>query len=80
LIFYLYGPYGSGRRALAESVSRDLGLPLIAGDVENMLGGALTFEETVRLLARKAMMQLASLCLENMDCMIAEPDKHRAEM
>ena len=80
LIFYLHGPYGSGRRALAESVSHDLGLPLIIGDVEKMLGGALPFEETVRLLGREAVMQPAALCLENMDCLIAEPDKHRAEL
>src|SRR5262245_29125253 len=80
LIFYLYGPYGSGKRALAESVSSDLGLPLIAGDLEKMLGGALPFEETIRLLGREALMQPAALCLENMDCLIAEPDKHRANL
>src|SRR5262245_840917 len=80
LIFYLYGPYGSGKRVLAESVSRDLGLPLIACDLEKMLNGAAPFEATIRLLGREAVMQPAARCLENMDCLIAEPDKHRASL
>ena len=78
VIFHLYGPYGSGQRALAESVSHDLGLSLIVGDVEQMLSGPLGFEETMWLLCREAVLQRAVLCLEHVDGLLAEPDKHRA--
>jgi hypothetical protein len=80
VIFYLHGPYGSGQRALAESVSHDLGLSLLVGDVEQMLSGPLGFEEAIWLLCREAVLQRAVLCLEHVDGLLAEPDKHRAQM
>ena len=78
LIFYLHGPAGSDRRALAETVSRRLGLETIVADVEKMAGSPSSFEETVWLLGREALLQPATLCLEHLDCLLAEPDKHRA--
>jgi ATP-dependent 26S proteasome regulatory subunit len=80
ILFYLRGPYGSGKRKLAETVSHDLGLPVIVGDVEQMLGGPLGFEQAVLLLSREAVLQPAALCLENLDGLLAEPDKHRAQL
>lgn len=80
VIFYLHGPYGSGKRALAESVSHDLGLPLMVGDVEQMLSGPLGFEEAIWLLCREAVLQPAVLCLEHVDGLLAEPDKHRLQV
>jgi SpoVK/Ycf46/Vps4 family AAA+-type ATPase len=80
VVFYLYGPYGSGKRALAESVSSELGLHLLAGDVERMKDGPSPFEEMAWLLAREAALQPAVLYLENLDCLLAEPDKHRAQL
>jgi len=80
VIFYLHGPYASGKRALAESVSHDLGLPLIVGDVEQMLSGPLGFEEAIWLLCREAVLQPAVLCLEHVDGLLAEPDKHRLQV
>jgi hypothetical protein len=77
VIFFLHGPYGSGKHALAESVSHDLGLPLIVGDVEQMLHGQLGFEEAIWLLWREAVLQPAVLCLEHVDSLLAEPDKPR---
>ena len=80
VIFYLYGPYGSGRRALAEAVSHDIGLPLMVGDVEQMLSGSLGFAEAIWLLCREAVLQPAVLCLEHVDGLLAEPDKHRVHV
>jgi ATP-dependent 26S proteasome regulatory subunit len=79
LIFYLRGPAGSDRRALAETISHNLGLDLIVADVEKMIGSP-SFDETVWLLGREALLQPAALCLEHLDCLIAEPDKHRTSL
>jgi ATP-dependent 26S proteasome regulatory subunit len=79
LIFYLRGPAGSDRQALAETISHNLGLDLIVADVEKMMGSP-SFDETVWLLGREALLQPAALCLEHLDCLIAEPDKHRTSL
>jgi ATP-dependent 26S proteasome regulatory subunit len=80
LVFYLRGPAGSDRRALAETVSRGLGLDVIVADVERMMSSPSSLEETVWLLGREALLQPATLCLERLDCLLAEPDKHRASL
>jgi len=80
LIFYLCGPAGSDRRALAETISHGIGLNLIVADVEKMMSSPSSFEETVWLLGREALLQPATLCLERLDCLIAEPDKHRTSL
>jgi ATP-dependent 26S proteasome regulatory subunit len=80
LIFYLRGPAGSDRRALAETISHSIGLDLIVADVEKMMSGPSSFEETVWLLGREALLRPATLCLERLDFLIAEPDKHRTSL
>jgi ATP-dependent 26S proteasome regulatory subunit len=80
IVFHLSGPYGSGKRPLVEWASRELGLPLIVGDIERMKDGPASFEEISWLLAREAALQPAVLCLENLDCLLGEPDKHRAHL
>jgi hypothetical protein len=80
VIFYLYGPYGSGKHALAESISHDLGFPLIVGDVVQILSSPLGFEEAIWLLCREAMLQQAVLCLEHFDVLLAEPDKQHVQL
>lgn len=80
VVFHLSGPYGAGKRALAEWVSRELGLPLIAADIERMKDAQASFEEMAWLLAREATLQTAVLCLENLDCLLGEPEKHRAQL
>src|SRR5262249_22082742 len=80
LIFYLRGPAGSDRRALAETISHGIGLELIVAGGEKMMSSQSSFEETAWLLGREALLQPAALCLEHLDRLIAEPDKHRAEL
>ena len=74
LTFYFYGPYGSGKRPLAEMISGELGLGLIVGDVGGMLNGPLAFEDALWLIAREALLQHAALCLENIDRLLGEDD------
>ncbi len=77
VVFYFYGPYGSGKRSLAEAVCYDLGLPLIIGDVEKMFAGQLSFKEVTELICREVILQKAILCLENFDCLLTDDEKHR---
>ena len=77
VIFYFYGPYGSGRRSLTENVCSDLGIPLIIADVEKMLGGQPPFEEIIWLIGRETVLQRAALCLQNFDYLLADSDKHQ---
>jgi SpoVK/Ycf46/Vps4 family AAA+-type ATPase len=77
LVFYFHGPYGSEKRALAEVVCRDLGVPLLIGDVEKMLSGRSSFEDIISLLGREAVLQQASLCLENFDLLVTHDGKYQ---
>lgn len=80
VLFYIYGPYGSGKRAFAETVARDLGLHLIIADVAKMLEGALPFEEAMWLLGREGLLQPAILCLENIDCLLADDASSKSRL
>jgi len=80
VVFYFYGPYGSGKQSLAEAVCHDLGFPLVIGDVGKMLGGQLPFEEIVWLLGREAVLQPAALCLENFDSLLVDDDKYQSQL
>ncbi|HEX9671580.1 MAG TPA: AAA family ATPase [Thermoanaerobaculia bacterium] len=80
LVLYLHGPYGAEKQALARAVCSDLGLPLVAGDLEKLLADPRPFEETVWLLAREAVLQPAALCLRGCDALFADeagPAQHR---
>jgi ATP-dependent 26S proteasome regulatory subunit len=72
LVFYLHGPYGTGKRALPHAVCAELGLPLVVGDVARMLESPRPFEESVWLLAREAALQPAALHLSGFDRLAEE--------
>jgi hypothetical protein len=74
LVFHLYGRYGSGRQALAKWVCHQLGLPLLVIDVRRLLEAPLPFIDMVRLVCRETVLQPAGLCLENIDCLLAQDD------
>jgi AAA+ superfamily predicted ATPase len=71
VLFYLRGPSGAGKRALARDVCGELGLPLIAADLGRLSAGAPEPGhepgEAARLLAREAVLQPAALCLSGCD-------------
>jgi AAA+ superfamily predicted ATPase len=77
LVFYFHGPYGSEKKALAEAACRDLGVPLLIGDVEKMLSGRSSFEDIISSLCREAVLQQASLCLENFDLLVTNDGKYQ---
>ena len=80
VILYLHGPANTDRRLVVEAVCDDFDLALLVADVEAMKAGQLPFEQAAWLLAREAALQSAVLCLENADCLVAEPEKHSVEL
>jgi hypothetical protein len=80
LIAHFYGPYGSGKQALAQLICRDLKLPHIIGDVGRIIDGPLPFAESLALLGREAVLQPAILCLENFDGLLADEEKHQPQL
>lgn len=76
VVFYFYGPYGAGKRSLAKIICHDLALPLISADIREMLSTNLLSQETLWLLGREAILQVAALCLENFDYLLADNDQH----
>lgn len=80
LIFYFYGPYGSGKLALGELIAGDLGLPLLVGDLARMSDGPHPFEEATWLLGREALLQPAILCLDNFDHLLAGDNNSNAHL
>ncbi|MGM0879737.1 MAG: AAA family ATPase [Bacillota bacterium] len=76
--FYLHGPYGSGKRALAEAVCSDLGIPLLVADMAAMRGMESFHlqEKLLFLLFREAALQQAAVCLEHADVLFAPDDRN----
>lgn len=65
-----HGSYGSGRKAFARALAGDLGFPLLVADVARMQEGS--FDDTIWLLGREALLQSALLCLDNFDCLLVD--------
>lgn len=76
-IFYVHGFDGLGKKALAEAVADELGLPLLIGDARQILNGALPFDESLWLLGREAALQPAVFCMEQADVLFADENKAR---
>jgi hypothetical protein len=73
LVVQVHGRYGTGRRSLIASVCRKQGLRLLRVDAAKLAGQpAAIFDDLLRLLARELMLQPTSICLENIDQLVAE--------
>ena len=75
IVFHFAGPYGSGKRMLAEAICHELKLPLLTAEADKMPGGQVPFEEALWLLGREAVLQSAALCIQEFDSLLAD-DKH----
>ena len=73
LVLYLQGPYGSGRQAIAEALSRKLNLRMLVFD----LGRLATVPETdfrgvVQIALRETVLQSAALYLSGFDSLLGD--------
>ena len=72
ITIYCHGPYGSGKKAFADSVAREVGINLIIADAAKMLEAPAPFEETMWLLGRESLLQPALFWVENFDCLTGD--------
>ena len=65
IVLYFHGPYGAGKRQVAEGLCCDLGLPLVTCDLKRTLNSRLPLEDIAWLSAREALLQQGALCFAN---------------
>ena len=70
LIWYFYGPEGTGKRSTAEALCHRLGTGLLVADVKLMPQVSLPFETITRLLCREAMLQDATIYWKGFDTLL----------
>ncbi len=77
LIYYFYGSYGSGKKSLAEAICKELEVPIVIVDIEELISGTPSFENSIRLLFREALLQPAAIYVDNLNCLINEEEKYK---
>lgn len=75
LIFYFCGPYGAGKKLIAEALCQDLKLPLIIANTRELLNTEINFEKATRLLFRETLLQPAAVYLDHFDSLITDNPK-----
>ena len=80
-LMYLRGPYGAGKRSIAEALCRERGLALLIVDLGQLLTAGDDFFDTgLRLLHREALLQKASLFFKSFDAILVDEKKALAEI
>ncbi len=72
LVFHFSGPYGSGKRLLAEAICHELKLPLLLVEADRMTSGQVSPQEALWLLGREAVLQSAAICIQDFDSLLAD--------
>jgi AAA+ superfamily predicted ATPase len=72
IVFHFSGPYGSGKRLLAEAICHEHKLPLLLAEADKMAAGQVPLEEALWLLGREALLQSAALCIQDFDSLLAD--------
>ena len=72
IVFHFSGPYGSGKRLLAQAICDELKLPLLLVEAHKMAAGQLPSEELLWLLGREAILQSAAVCIQDFDLLLAD--------
>jgi len=79
-VFYLQGPYGVGKRSVAEAVCAEAGRGLVTVDAARMAGlDAAEFDELAGVAAREALLRGAALCWDGFDALLADDRRARRE-
>lgn len=76
LIFCFCGPYGSGKKLVAEAFCRELKLPMVIADIRDLLNAERDFEQAVRSLFREALLQPAAIYVDHFNLLISDDQKY----
>jgi len=71
-LLYIQGPYGIGKKTIAEVLCRDIDSLLLMVDVAGILGGDLPVQQAIMLAFREAKLQRAAICLDRLDLLVSE--------
>jgi ATP-dependent 26S proteasome regulatory subunit len=75
LILHFYGPSGSGKRALAAALSKEVGIPILRLDLREAAARFENFEAGLRTLFRQALLHQSALFLENFDVLTGDDER-----
>ena len=75
LVYFLQNPCPVERRAAAEVVSREIGLPLLLVDLEALLNANLPMEMALSLAFREGLLQPAVMYVEHCDRLLTDDEK-----
>lgn len=70
IIFYLYGPSGSGKKTHAGKICSYIKVPMLVIDVERLKGCKPSLEEIVEQIDTELFLSQAVLCIENFDSIL----------
>lgn len=75
LVYFLQGPCPVERRAVAEVLSREIGLPLLFLDLEALCNANVPMEMALPLAFREGLLQPAAVYIEHRDRLLGEDEK-----
>ncbi len=75
-IFFFKGPYGAGKKTTAESICKELNIPILVVDVKKMLNSnEVPFETLCNIIFREALLQNSSIYIDNFHVLLSDDEK-----
>ncbi len=78
-IVYLKGPYGAGKKELAEAVCSEFNLPLLIVDTESLVS-VQEFENVLRRCLRETILLPAAVYFANFDALLGEDRREKLKL
>ena len=75
-IFFLQGPYGAGKKMVAQGICNELDIPVLTLDIAALINREVNFEDTISRLLREAVLQDSALYLAHFERLFSEDAKN----
>lgn len=72
---FLQGPYGAGKKTVAQGMCKDWGIPLLIVDVATLTNREVDFEDSISRVFREAVLQNSAVYLEHFERLYSEDAK-----
>jgi DNA replication protein DnaC len=72
---FLHGPYGSGKKTVAQGICKELGIALLAVDIGYLINKEVDFEDVSSRLFREAKLQDSAVYLAHFDQLFSDDPK-----